>query len=90
MAEKIGRVPVREQDPKVRAHNFEEVCYRSAVLKEPINNYVRMPRYPFDINMFMMPMAYEDDQCAYCTFSQVLLPREDDNLISMNRSHNKV
>ena len=27
MAEKIGRVPVREQDPKVRAHNFEEVCY---------------------------------------------------------------
>ena len=27
MAEKIGRVPVREQDPKVRAHNFDEVCY---------------------------------------------------------------
>ena len=27
MAEKIGRVPVREQDPKVRAHNFEEVCF---------------------------------------------------------------
>ena len=27
MAEKIGRVPVREQDPKVRARNFEEVCY---------------------------------------------------------------
>ena len=21
------RVPVREQDPKVRAHNFEEVCF---------------------------------------------------------------
>ena len=27
MAERIPRVPVREQDPKVRAHNFEEVCY---------------------------------------------------------------
>ena len=27
MAEKIGRVPVREQDPKVRAGNFEEVCF---------------------------------------------------------------
>ena len=27
MADKIGRVPVREQDPKVRARNFEEVCY---------------------------------------------------------------
>ena len=27
MAERIGRTSVREQDPKVRAHNFEEVCY---------------------------------------------------------------
>lgn len=27
MAERIPRVPVREQDPQVRAHNFEEVCY---------------------------------------------------------------
>ena len=27
MADRIPRVPVREQDPKVRAHNFEEVCY---------------------------------------------------------------
>ncbi|MCF0177993.1 MAG: NADPH-dependent glutamate synthase [Bacteroidales bacterium] len=26
MAEKISRVPAREQEPKVRAHNFEEVC----------------------------------------------------------------
>ena len=24
---KAERVPVREQDPKVRARNFEEVCY---------------------------------------------------------------
>lgn len=27
MANKIPRVPVREQDPKARARNFEEVCY---------------------------------------------------------------
>lgn len=27
MAERIPRVPVREQNPEVRAHNFEEVCY---------------------------------------------------------------
>jgi len=27
MAERIPRVPVREQDPLVRARNFEEVCY---------------------------------------------------------------
>ena len=27
MANMMERVPVREQDPKVRATNFEEVCY---------------------------------------------------------------
>lgn len=27
MANKIGRVPVRSQEPEVRAHNFDEVCY---------------------------------------------------------------
>ncbi|MBQ5582153.1 MAG: dihydropyrimidine dehydrogenase, partial [Bacteroidales bacterium] len=26
MAARIPRVPVREQDPKLRAHNFDEVC----------------------------------------------------------------
>ena len=26
MADALKRVPVREQDPAVRAHNFEEVC----------------------------------------------------------------
>ena len=27
MANKIGRVPVRSQEPQVRSHNFDEVCY---------------------------------------------------------------
>ncbi|MBO4853066.1 MAG: dihydropyrimidine dehydrogenase, partial [Schwartzia sp.] len=27
MAERIGRTPMREQDPLVRAHNFEEVSF---------------------------------------------------------------
>ena len=27
MANKIPRVSVREQDPRVRATNFDEVCY---------------------------------------------------------------
>ena len=27
MANKIPRVPVREEDPAIRATNFEEVCY---------------------------------------------------------------
>ena len=35
MANVLERVPVREQDPKVRATNFEEVCY--GYNKEEVN-----------------------------------------------------
>ena len=29
MADMMKKVPVREQDPRVRATNFEEVCFGS-------------------------------------------------------------
>ncbi len=48
MANKIGRVPVREQDPKVRATNFEEVCYgyneQEAMLEATRCLHCRNPR----------------------------------------------
>ena len=66
--------------------NFEDVCYRCAVLKQPIHNCLRASRYPFDILVFMMPMESDDERLGYCTFSQVLLPKSDDNLLSVNIS----
>lgn len=48
MANKIPRVPVREQDPKVRATNFEEVCYgydeKEAVLEASRCLHCKNPR----------------------------------------------
>lgn len=48
MANRIPRVPVREQDPKVRATNFEEVCYgydlREAMLEASRCLHCRNPR----------------------------------------------
>ncbi len=38
--EKRGRVPIREQAPEVRAHNFEEVCYgynQEEAMREALN-----------------------------------------------------
>ncbi len=66
--------------------NFEDVCYRCAVLKEPKHNLVRMSRYSFDISSFFMPVDYEDKDLAYCTYSQVILPKEDNNIMAMNIS----
>ena len=66
--------------------NFEDVCYRCAVLKQPIHNCIHMVRYPFDFDTFLVPMAYEEENLAYCTYSQVLILKTDDNLMAMNIS----
>ena len=66
--------------------NFEDVCYRCAVLKEPIHNCLRASRYPFDILVYMMPIQSDDEGIGYCTFSQVLIPKSDNNLMSLEIS----
>ena len=66
--------------------NFEDVCFRSAVMKQPIHNVVHAPRYPFDIMVYMMPLESGDESIGYCTFTQVLIPKTDNNLMAMNIS----
>ena len=66
--------------------NFEDVCYRAAILKQPMRNCVRATRYPFDIMAYLMPMAGDDSRLGYCTFTQVLVPKSDNNLMNLNIS----
>ena len=66
--------------------NFEDVCYRCAILKQPVQNCVRATRYPFDINVFLMPLGYEEENIAFCTYSQILIQKTDKNLMSKNIS----
>ena len=66
--------------------NFEDVCYRCAVLKQPMHNFVRAARYPFDIMVFMLPMESGEENLGCCTFTQVLMPKSDDNLMSLTLS----
>ena len=66
--------------------NFEDVCYRCAVLKQPIHNCVRATRYPFDIMAFFQPLQCEDSDLCFLSYTQVLLPKSDDNLMSLSIS----
>lgn len=66
--------------------NFEDVCFRAAVLKRPVHNCVHMPRYPFDIMAYLMPLESGDENLGYCTYTQVLVPKTDNNLMAMNIS----
>lgn len=62
-----------------RDANFEDVCYRCAVLKEPIHDFIDADRYNFGINIFLMPLDVDDEEndIAYCTFTQILIPKKD-------------
>ncbi len=50
--------------------NFEDFCYRSAILKQPQHSYVHPERYDFWFNIFSMPLEYEDEKFAYCSYTQ--------------------
>lgn len=66
--------------------NFEDDIYRCAVLKQPKHKCMSMERYSFDIDIFLMPAAYEEENLAYCTYSQRLIKKEDLNLASLDIS----
>ena len=66
--------------------NFEDVCYRCAVLKQPIHNCIHATRYPFDIMAFFQPLHSGDEGIGYLSYTQVLVPKSDDNLMSLNIS----
>lgn len=66
--------------------NFEDVCYRCAVLEQPIHNCVHAIRYPFDIMAFFQPLQSDDERFGYLAYTQVLVPKSDDNLMSINIS----
>lgn len=52
--------------------NFEDFCYRSAVLKQPLHTYVHPDRFDFWFNLFFLPVDYEEENLCYCTYIQEL------------------
>jgi diguanylate cyclase (GGDEF)-like protein len=54
--------------------NFENACYLSAVLKKPFHTYMHPERYPFWVDMYIMPVAYTNGITHYCTYSMDLTP----------------
>ncbi len=52
-----------------RNMNFEDFCYRSAVLKKPIHTYINVESGSQWFNVFSMPIDHEDGNTCYCTYS---------------------
>ena len=49
--------------------NFEDSCYRAAVLKKCLHAYAHPDRIDAWFNMTFLPLSYEDETHCYCTYT---------------------
>ncbi len=49
--------------------NFEDACYRAAVLKKCVHAYAHPDRYDIWFNMTFMPLCPDDGNICYCTYT---------------------
>lgn len=61
--------------------NFEDFCYRCAVLKQPMHTYVHPDRFDFWFNLFMIPLGSVGN-IHYCTYSQMISKSADSEAMS--------
>ena len=50
--------------------NFEDFCYRSAILKQSLHSYVHPDRFDFWFNLFFLPLESDNEKFGYCIYSQ--------------------
>ena len=62
--------------------NFEDACYRCAILKKPFHTYIHPDRYSFWIDIYMLPLASEDANTGYCIYTQEFTVEENSERMS--------
>ena len=61
--------------------NFETVCYRAAVEKQPVHTYVHPDRFDFWFDLYLLPLINEGNM-YYCTYTQVVTQKADTKKMS--------
>ena len=67
--------PYEEYFPQNR--NFEDFCYRSAILGQPLHTYVELPQMGLWLNMFLLPLESDKENIGYCIYSYSVTPKAD-------------
>lgn len=62
--------------------NFEDKCYRCAVLKKPSHEYIHPDRYTFWLDMYFMPLESDEPNKFYCSYSQQVTIKADSGMMS--------
>ena len=66
--------------------NFEEICYRAAVLKKPVHTYVHPDRFDFWFNLFLLPL-HNEGNIYYCTYTQEVTQQADTEQMAKKVNH---
>lgn len=61
--------------------NFEDFCYRCAVLKQPLHTYVHPERYDFWFDLYFLPLLSVGN-IHYCTYTQIISKNADSEQMS--------
>jgi diguanylate cyclase (GGDEF)-like protein len=62
--------------------NFEDFCYRCAVLGKTLHTYIHPERFDFWISLTMIPVASDKENIHYCAYTQELSKKADSELMS--------
>lgn len=62
--------------------NFEDFCYRSAVEKKCLHSYAHPDRFDVWFNMTFLPLAEEDGNLCYCTYTMEINLKADSSQLS--------
>lgn len=54
--------------------NFEDYCYRCAVLGQSLNSYVSLPQMDLWLNIILLPLASDKENTGYCIYSYDVTP----------------
>ncbi len=57
--------------------NFEDFCYRCAILGEPLHSYVPLPQMGLWLNIFLLPLRSDKENVGYCLYSYDVTPVAD-------------
>ena len=71
----VPNSPYAEYFPQNK--NFEDFCYRSAILGQPLHTYVQLPQMGLWLNMFLLPLNSDKKNTGYCIYSYNVSPAAD-------------
>ena len=57
--------------------NFEDFCYRCAILGEPLHSYVPLFQMGLWLNIFLLPLQSDKENVGYCIYSYDVSPVAD-------------